>query len=174
VSTHTADDNANYYKKLTWFSPPHPVHHHRSSKKDQSVFLWNEDVTTAEKRIPSLANLSYPERLAALDLEPLELSRLKSYLVLYYKCLHDLVALPSSEYFTVSNVPSQTRTGGNRLLRPLCSTKLYENDFFNHCVSCWNFLPYTVVKASSISCFKRLLSNVDLSSFACCTYFNNL
>jgi len=83
--------------------------------------------------------ISYPERLAALDLEPLELRRLKSDLVLYYRCLHDLVALPSSEYFTVSNVTSQTRTGGNRLLRPLCSTKLYENDFFNHCVSCWNF-----------------------------------
>jgi len=49
------------------------------------------------KRIPSFANLSYPERLAALDLEPLELHRLKFDLVLYYKCLHDLVSLPSSE-----------------------------------------------------------------------------
>jgi len=33
------------------------------------------------KRIPFLANLSYSERLAALDLEPLELRRLKSDLV---------------------------------------------------------------------------------------------
>jgi len=47
-------------------------------------------------RIPSLANLSYPERLAVLNLEPLELRRLKSDLVLYYKCLHDLEALPNS------------------------------------------------------------------------------
>jgi len=86
------------------------------------------------KGIPSLANLSYPERQVALDLEQLELRRLKSYLVLYYKCLHDLVALLSSEYFTKSNFTSQTRTGSNRLLHPLCSTKLYENDFFNRCV----------------------------------------
>jgi len=56
-------------------------------------------------------------------------------------------------------------------LRPLCFTKLYENDFFNRCVSCWNFVPYTVVNAGSISCFKRFLSDVDSSSFACCTYF---
>ena len=90
------------------------------------------------KRIPSLSNLSYPERLAALDLEPLELRRLKSDLVLYYKCLHDLVALLSSEYFTIFNCTSQTRTGDDRLLRPLYSTELYENDFFNRCVSCWN------------------------------------
>jgi len=101
-------------------------------------------------RIPSLANLSYHERLAALDLEPLELRRLKSDLVLYYKCLHDL---HSSEY-TVSNVSSQTRTGGNRLLRPLCSTKLYENNFFNRCVSCWNCLPHTLVNANSYFVFQ--------------------
>lgn len=123
------------------------------------------------KRIPCLANLSYPERLVALDLEPLELRRLKSDLVLYYKCLHDLVALPSSEYFTMSNFTSQTRTGGNRLLRPLCSTRFYENDFFNRCISCWNFWPSAVVDASSNSCLKRRLSNIDLSTFTFCTYF---
>jgi len=32
-------------------------------------------------------------------------------LVFYYKYLHDLVALPSSEYFTMSNFTSQTQTG---------------------------------------------------------------
>jgi len=52
--------------------------------------------STMTKRIPSLANLSYPEHLAALDLEPLELRRLiESDLVLYCKCSHDLVALHS-------------------------------------------------------------------------------
>jgi len=107
------------------------------------------------KRIPSLANLSYPERLAALDLEPLELRRLKSDLVLYYKCLHDLLALPSSEYFTVSNVTSQTRTGGNRLLRPLCSTKLMKTTFLIavylvgiFCLIQWSMLaPFRVSNA---------------------------
>jgi len=74
----------------------------------------------------------------------------------------------------MSNFTLQTRAGGNRLLRPLCSTKLYENNFFNRCVSSWNFLPHTLVDASSILCFKRLLSNVDLSTFTYCTYFNNV
>jgi len=35
----------------------------------------------------------------------------------------------------------------------LMVTKLHENYFFNHCVSCWIFLPPAVVNASSISCF---------------------
>ena len=106
---------------------PYLIKHINALEKVQKHFT---------KRIPSLSNLSYPERLAALDLEPLELRRLKSDLVLYYKCFHDFVALPSSEYFTISSCTSQTRTGGDRLLRPLYSTKLYENDFFNRCVSC--------------------------------------
>ena len=141
---------------------PYLIKHINAIEKVQKHFT---------KRIPSLAHLSYPERLAALDIEPLELRRLKSDLVLYYKCFHDLVALPSSQYFTMSNFTSQTRTGGNRLFRPLCSTRFYENDFFNRCLSCWNSLPPAVVNAGSISCFKRLLSNVDLSSFTYCKYF---
>ena len=124
------------------------------------------------KRIASLSNLSYHERLAALDLELLELRRLESDFVLYCNCLPDLVVPPSSEYFTVE-LHLTNVTGGIRLLRPLYSTKHYENDFFNRCVSCWNFLPPAVVNTSSISCFKRLLSNVDLSYFTknMCIFF---
>ena len=51
------------------------------------------------KRVYSLSHLSYPKRLVALNLEPLELRRLKNDLVMYYKCLNNLVALPSDEFF---------------------------------------------------------------------------
>jgi hypothetical protein len=148
------------YASNVW--SPYLIKHINALEKVQKHFT---------KRIPSLSHLTYPERLAALDIEPLELRRLKSDLVFYYKCFHDLVALPSCEYFTMSNFTSQTRTGGNRLFRPLCSTRIYENDFFNRCISCWNLLPPAIVNASSISCFKRLLSSVDLSTFTHCNYF---
>ena len=120
--------------------------------------------------IPSISHLSYPERLAAIDLEPLELRRLKADLLLYYKSYHDLVALPFNDYFVQSQNVSQTRTGGNRLLRPMCRTNRYENDFFNRCISCFNSLPSDVVNASSIYAFKRLLSSYDLSDFILCSY----
>ena len=45
-----------------------------------------------QKHIYSLSRLSYSKRLAALKLEPLELRRLKNDLVMYYKCLNNLVA----------------------------------------------------------------------------------
>ena len=115
--------------------------------------------------------LSYSERLAAIDLEPLELRRLKADLVLYYKCLNNLVALPSHNYFTLSQHFSQTRTGGNRLIVPLCHTNCYQNDFFNRRLACWNALPTRVINATSINTFKNLLCTVDLRSFLYCMYF---
>ena len=46
-----------------------------------------------------------------------------------YKCLNNLVALPSDEYFCQQLQVSQTRSCGNRLSAPLCSTNQFENDF---------------------------------------------
>ena len=62
-------------------------------------------------------------------IEPLELRRLKNDLVMYFKCLNNLVALPSVEYFCQNLQVSQTSSGGNRLIVPLCSTNHFKNDF---------------------------------------------
>ena len=55
------------YASNVW--APYLIKHINALEKVQKHFA---------KRIPSLSNLSYPERLAALDLEPLEFRRLKS------------------------------------------------------------------------------------------------
>jgi hypothetical protein len=123
------------------------------------------------KRIPSLSHLTYPERLAAINLEPLELRRLKADLVLYYKCFNNLIALPYADYFTLSQNTTQTRTGGNRLIVPLCSTNRFANDFFIRCTNCWNSLSSDIVNCNSVQLFKKLLTNCDLSAFIKCNYF---
>ena len=148
------------YASSVW--SPHLLKHINAIERVQKQFT---------KRIRSLSQLSYPERLAAIDLEPLELRRLKTDLVLYYKCLNNLVALPPNEYFSQQQFVSQTRTGGNRLIIPLCSTNRFKNDFFNRCLTCYNNLPFDVVNCRSISCFKKLLSSTDLSSYMHCNYF---
>ena len=107
------------------------------------------------KRIPSLSHLTYPERLAAIDLEPLELRRLKADLVLYYKCLNNLTALPYTDYFNLSNYTTQTRTGGSRLIVPLCSTNRFANDFFIRCINCWNSMSSDIVNSNSIKHLKK-------------------
>ena len=148
------------YASSVW--SPHLIEHIDAIERVQKKFT---------KRIRTISDLSYPERLAALDLEPLELRRLKTDLILYYKCMNGLVALPYADYFNVSNVISQTRTGGNRLIQASCSTNQFQNDFFNRSVSCWNFLPPHIIATDTVFKFKRLLSTVDLRRFLKCTYF---
>ena len=50
---------------------------------------------------PSLKNDSYPERLAILELEPLELRRLRCDLIQNYKIFNNLTLFNPAEYFTV-------------------------------------------------------------------------
>ena len=118
------------------------------------------------KRIPSLRHLSYPERLAALDLETLELRRLRADLVLYYKIFNNLTHIPRN-YLPSDHAPPliQTRSSAPRLTIPEPSSQYIENNFFIRCVRCWNYLPNSVVLSTSISHFKRNLMSVDLSPF---------
>ena len=117
------------------------------------------------------SHLSYPERLAAINLKPLELRRLKNDLVMYYKCFNNLVALPSDEYFFQQHQISQTRSGGNRLIVLLCNTNHFRNDFINRCLNCYNNLPVNAVKANSVCSFKKLSNNTDLYVYLHCNYF---
>ena len=101
------------------------------------------------KRVSSISNLPYPERLAILGLEPLELRRLKSDLVFYYKIFNNMVHLPRV-YLPSDLPPTQTRSGGNRLATPSFSSLSINNDFFTRCVACWNSLPSHIVQCSSV------------------------
>ena len=116
------------------------------------------------KRVSSISNLPYPERLAILGLEPLELRRLKSDLVFYYKIFNNMVHLPRV-YLPSDLPPTQTRSGGNRLATPSFSSLSINNDFFTRCVACWNSLPSHIVQCSSVVTFKNSLFKVDLTRF---------
>ena len=118
------------YASSVW--APYLLKHINAIEKVQKRFT---------KHIYFLSHLSFRERLAAINLEPLELRRLKHDLVMYYKCLHNLVALPPDKYFCQNPKVSQTRSGGNKLIPPLCLTNHFINDFFNRCINCYNNLP---------------------------------
>ena len=51
------------------------------------------------KRISSVTELSYVERLAVMDLEPLELRRIKTDLTMYFKIYNNLSTLPSDSIY---------------------------------------------------------------------------
>jgi len=120
---------------------------------------------TSQKRIISITELPYLERLAAMDLEPLELRRIKTDLTMYFKIYNNFSALPS-DYLPCDN---SVRTYHSRrkceyIIQPFCRTQLFANDFFNRCVNCFNGLPESIVSSKTVAEFKHRLSEVDLSS----------
>ena len=118
------------------------------------------------KRIPALRDMTYSERLAALDLESLEIRRLRADLVLYYKIINNLVHISRDLLPSAPGAPIiHTRSVTPRLIHPKFTTFELDNNFFERCVSCWNYLPETVVKSTSVFSFKNNLSSVDLSLF---------
>ena len=121
------------------------------------------------KRISSLSNLSYSERLVMLNLETLECRRLKSDLILYYKIINNFTSFVSNDYFNFNEHVRDTRLAAEShvfsINKPLCRTVNFENEFFQRCVSCWNSLPSDTVESNTLKQFKSALNNCDLSVF---------
>ena len=116
------------------------------------------------KRIPRLSHLSYYERLAVIDLEPLELRRLRCDLIEYYKILHNLSPLPWSQYFTFYHPISSSRNVPH-ILKPAKGSNKFFNSFFNRSIDCWNALPPNISQCQSLPIFKNAITKVDLSAF---------
>jgi len=56
------------------------------------------------KRIKSLSNLKYDERLIKLGNDRLELRRLRADLLMFYKILHHSVDSHQEDFFTMSSI----------------------------------------------------------------------
>jgi hypothetical protein len=125
------------------------------------------------KRIPSISNLSYLERLEKIRLDPLELRRLRFDLVNYYKIL----SLPQYSYltsrFNIYHPPSSSRTCLPRLQLSLHATSKLSSSFFYRSIDVFNNLPVDIRTSASLDSFKSNLQKLDLSGFLKCSYLRN-
>ena len=119
------------------------------------------------KRIKGLFALSYSERLKRLQLDSLCVRRLKSDLIMCYKILNNLVDLDCSDFFVLAN-SNRTRGHSCKLFTQQCSLDVRKYCFANRVVEPWNHLPDHIVRASSVSLFRKLIDTVDLSGY--CRY----
>lgn len=117
------------------------------------------------KRVPSLSHLSYLERLSALDLEPLELRRLKFDLIQYYKILHNLTCIEPSAYFHLHYPPSSSRNPAPFLRKSSNFNQCLQSTFFFRQLDCWNSLPLSVKQLPSLPSFKRRIKSIDFTKF---------
>ncbi len=143
------------YASSIW--SPYKVKHIAAIEKIQRNF---------SRRIPELHDLSYEERLARLNLDTLELRRLKSDLVFYFKTMNGLTPFDSHIVFHRSQSTKVTRSQDKTLLqKPVCKTKILENNFFTRRVNCWNTLPESVKNSPSVAHFKKALTRIDFSEY---------
>ena len=126
------------------------------------------------KRIPALRSMPYLERLACLDIQPLELRRLYFDLVYYYKILHNLTPHNPSTLFKFHNPPSSTRNSMSFIQKPTNGSKTFFSSFCNRSVDCWNSLSQETRSINSLCSFKSAIHKLDLSSFLYGSAFTNL
>ena len=124
-------------------------------------------------RLPGMFNLTYHQRLVALNLESLELRRVRSDLILTYKILFGLIGLNTDVFFSlnVSRNSMNLRGHDYQLLTHYILKKPNVRNMFAHrIVATWNCLPNDLVNFSSLKVFRRSLTNDVLVPF-CNVYF---
>jgi hypothetical protein len=117
------------------------------------------------KRIPAIMSLPYPERLAILNLELLELRRLRFDLIYYYKVLHNLTPINPDDVFNTYTPDERCRPNLPYLQKPAKASNRYLSTLFFRNVDAWNTLPIALQQSPSLPAFKRGIKNVDLSQF---------
>ena len=105
--------------------------------------------------IPSLRSLPYQTRLKMLNLQSLEIRRLRGQLIEVFKIVNGFDEVKPN-LITIDQNPI-TRNNGLKLVGKRFRTYIAKNFFFNKIVKIWNFLPETVVSATSINQFKNRL-----------------
>ena len=101
------------------------------------------------------------ERLSILDLESLELRRLRSDLIHSYKILNNSTPRNYAQYFTYHQPSSSSRKPSPFLIKPINCPNYLLSSFFNRSVDCWNSHPQTLKEVDSLGTFRNKLLNVD-------------
>ena len=117
------------------------------------------------KRIPSISDKSYADRLAVLNLETLELRRLRFDLIFYFKVFNNLTPFSPELVFTVYSPPSFLRTNQIMIQKPTHASEKMLSSTFYRCIDAWNYLPVELRRSQSLCIFKRGLKAVDLAPF---------
>ena len=122
------------------------------------------------KRIPSISSKTYQERLALLDLESLELRRLRADLVYCFKIFSNLTPHDPNKVFLIYTPVSSSRSNSPYLQEPVKTTNKFLSILFYRCVEAWNSLPAFLRSSTSLPAFKRGLKSIGLSRFLKATF----
>ena len=111
---------------------------------------------------------SYTHRLEILNLESLELRRIKMDIILLYKIINNLIDLEFNKFFTANILPQNfnLRRHELQIYKPKHPNTSKRSQFFSYrIISLWNQLPSDLICSNSLSIFKLKLDKVDLYKY---------
>jgi hypothetical protein len=116
------------------------------------------------KTVNYLRFSTYKERLVNLGLDSLQCGRVKVDLLFCYKLLHGLVDIKSDDLI-IRSPNIHLRVNQYKLAKPLITPARDANIACKRVINIWNCLPDHIVKAETISGFKRRLHSFNFSGF---------
>ena len=124
------------------------------------------------RRLVDMDGIPYLEPLAILNLETLELRRLKIDIYMYHKIIHNNVALSVDDFFHFDDrqLTSIRSYDPNNLVKPMITSLFIQQDFCVRCVDAWNSIPIAVHNIETNGAFKIAVNSIDLSRFLIGTY----
>jgi len=119
------------------------------------------------KRCNMDGSTEYSDRCKFLDLESLELRRLKYDLLMCHKIMHNHVNVDASEFFSINtNGLRGSKTFKINVQKSQSWSQAFHNFFSKRVVNMWNnLLPETIVEIKDTTKFKKAIKNVDLSKY---------
>jgi len=109
--------------------------------------------------------LQYSERLVKLEVDSLELRRIRFDVIHVYKLLFGMVDADVSALFVANNVDTVTRGHSLELFVQQSRIDACKYFFSNRVIQSWNSLPATSDDFSFLACFRRFLQRTDLRRF---------
>ncbi len=105
------------------------------------------------RRLLDRCGMEYVERLNFLQLDSLEVRRIKADLILYYKVINNLIQID-----TANSIRHKHSFRGHNLnlYTFYCRTEIRKYFWCNRLVSPWNSLYCSIVNAASLCQFKKL------------------
>ena len=120
------------------------------------------------KRFPGLSEIPYLQRLQQLNLDRLELRRIRFDLCMTYTIVKGANGLAFEDFFCFSPLQRTTRSISNNSLLlhvPKKGLNVRSHYFAERSIKYWNYLSDYEVNAPSIDSFKARLHKVDVSHF---------
>ena len=102
-----------------------------------------------------------------LNLETLEVRRLKTDLILVFKLHNNLLDIKFDELFTKNLITNYNLRRHTNYLKPpnLTKTNTRQNFFSNRIVKVWNKLPQEIISTQSLPNFKYKLDKLNLTEY---------